>query len=94
MGAENRKRARKALRYAAWLLIGKDQPPVPCAVVDISDTGARIDISGSEELPTRFILMLNGSGKARRLCRAVWRSAQQVGVHFEAPEQFHSRAVQ
>ena len=92
MRSDKRKKARKALRYTAWLHLGKGKPRLNCAVADISETGARLDIEAPQDLPIRFILMLSGSGAARRLCRTVWRSSKQVGVQFETPEELRDSA--
>jgi hypothetical protein len=54
-----------------------------CVLSDISDTGARIDVEDAANLPDRFMLLLSGTGSARRRCRIVWRAPAQVGVAFE-----------
>jgi hypothetical protein len=52
-------------------------------VHDVSAGGARLEIAKADQLPDAFMLMLTGSGGACRWCRAVWRSDDQIGVHFE-----------
>ncbi len=54
-----------------------------CALHDISETGARLNVEGSETVPDHFILLLSANGAARRYCRVVWRQPRQIGVHFE-----------
>ena len=54
-----------------------------CVLSDISDTGARLDVEDSSTLPDRFMLLLSGTGSARRSCRVIWRAPAQVGVAFE-----------
>jgi hypothetical protein len=54
-----------------------------CVLSDVSDRGARINVHDSEIIPDNFLLLLAGSGAARRKCRVIWREPQQVGVKFE-----------
>ncbi len=70
--------------YTAWIHAG-DPKPRGCAVADISETGARLDVDAPQEVPDRFVLFLSRSGTPRRLCRTVWRTANQVGVVFQRP---------
>jgi len=51
-------------------------------VSDISQTGARILIDASVNLPPEFTLLL--SQNVKRQCKIVWRSEKQVGVRFLA----------
>ncbi len=52
-----------------------------CTIYDISQKGARIALSGKNDIPDEFRLML-GSGGAHRQCRVVWRTEQQIGIEF------------
>jgi hypothetical protein len=54
-----------------------------CALSDVSDRGARINVHDSETIPENFLLLLAGNGAARRQCRVIWRKPQQVGVKFK-----------
>jgi hypothetical protein len=70
------------MRYAVWVQ-GPQGNNLPCSMSDVSHTGARIDVDAGDEVPDRFVLLLSESGQPRRLCRVVWRSETQIGVHFE-----------
>jgi len=79
---EKRSARRQPMRYSAWVA------PTPkhrfgCLVSDVSQTGARIDMSDAKEVPDTFVLLLSSNGAARRFCRVVWRKPQQIGVKFE-----------
>ncbi len=55
---------------------------------DVSDTGARVRLSG--ELIERlrheeFILMITPDGRVSRRAKMVWERKQDVGVHFVSP---------
>jgi hypothetical protein len=82
MMKDKRKAPRRQMRYSAWLAFDGDESHV-CALNDISETGARLDVDDSNALPDRFILLLSANGAARRHCQVVWRQPRQIGVHFE-----------
>jgi hypothetical protein len=79
---DKRKSRRRPVRYTAWLALEPGQLR-GCALSDMSDTGARIDVEDSKTIPDNFLLLLSGNGKAKRKCRVVWRKPRQVGVTFE-----------
>lgn len=83
--AELRKKARRQFQYNARVLLDGNSLPCPCAIADISETGARIMLESECELPERFILLLTPSGEARRHCRLVWRDGLAAGVEFPTP---------
>lgn len=70
------------MRYHAVLVLEGDMQR-SCMLSDISETGARIDVDPTDELPDRFVLLLSGNGAPRRKCRIVWRAPAQVGVNFD-----------
>ena len=79
---DKRKAPRRQMRYSAWLAYDGDDMR-GCALQDVSETGARINVDNSEIVPDRFILLLSGNGGPRRQCRVVWRQPHQIGVTFE-----------
>jgi len=80
--AELRKKPRRQFQYTARILADAAAPPRPCAISDISDSGARIVLNSEADLPEQFVLLLTKEGRARRKCRVVWRSGTMVGVAF------------
>ena len=80
--AELRTKPRRQFHYNASVLLDATSPPQPCAIADISATGARIVLATECNLPERFILLLTPSGEARRHCRLVWRNGLAAGVEF------------
>lgn len=82
MQREKRKSRRRAMRYAARLVIGETIVR-NCRIADISQTGARIRIDGARDLPDVFTLLLSTTGDSYRNCHAVWRTDNEVGVRFE-----------
>jgi hypothetical protein len=79
---ELRKRPRRHFHYQAKILINPEGPPLPCAIADVSQLGARIVLESDAELPPEFLLLLSAQGEARRVCRLVWRDGLNVGVKF------------
>ena len=70
------------MSYGARIVLDADEF-YACAIVDISGTGARINVETSDIIPDRFVLLLTGTGAARRNCHVVWRRSRQIGVTFE-----------
>ena len=82
MRSDKRKAKRRPLRYSAWMSLDSDKLH-GCVLSDISDTGARLDVEDVKAVPDRFMLLLSGTGAARRSCRVIWRAEAQIGVAFE-----------
>jgi len=80
--AEQRKRPRRPLHYAAKIMIDGAQSPRACTMSDVSHYGARLVLDADVELPDRFVLLLSANGGARRRCRVIWRAGVTVGVEF------------
>jgi hypothetical protein len=51
-----------------------------CAILDVSDRGARLELSTTKGLPSIFSLRLTQGN--RRECKVVWRDENTVGVEF------------
>jgi hypothetical protein len=80
--AELRKKPRQQFNYNARIQIGSEAPLVTCAIVDISEGGARLSLEADEPLPEAFMLLLTRNGRTSRHCRLVWRTGQTLGVEF------------
>ncbi len=55
-----------------------------CTMLDVSDSGARLQVDGSlDGLDLKdFILLLSAIGSAHRRCDLVWRDGNYIGVRF------------
>jgi PilZ domain len=55
-----------------------------CMLLDVSDTGAKLQIDGSTDVlnAREFFLLLSTTGLAFRRCELVWIDGENVGVHF------------
>lgn len=77
---DDRRRHLRASVYEA-ALITEQGPPIPCAIVNLSETGAAIRLSVPDQsCPTLFTLRpLEGP---ERRCEVRWRREDQIGVEF------------
>ena len=82
MRVEKSQRSRRHFNYPARIDVGDGSPVRSCAVVDVSQTGARLAVEEAETLPQEFALLLSSDGGTRRWCYVVWRSDLQIGVEF------------
>jgi hypothetical protein len=62
---------------------------VPCTIIDVSRTGAKIHLDGPVDgidlKSNNFILKLSQFGTARRDCELVWHRGDFIGVRFLRP---------
>ena len=80
--AELRKKPRRQFHYNARIQIDGSASLVACAIVDISECGARLSLEVDEALPETFTLLLTRNGRTSRHCRTVWRDGPLLGVEF------------
>ncbi len=78
---DKRRSSRSRTRMPGVLSFAGPAAPVPCAVRDLSEVGARLSILRPSEVPDRFTLRLVASGET---CDAEvrWRRGREVGVEF------------
>ena len=81
-----RKSPRREFHYNAAIVVEAGTQIIPCAIVDISDSGARLQLENECELPEQFVLFLTKGGKTRRHCKIVWRDGLFMGVQFPRPQ--------
>ena len=80
--SEFRKHRRVELNYAARVLsLGADLI-CDCAIIDVSQGGARIAVLSTEIVPDEFFLAFSASGGASRRCRVAWRRDDEIGATF------------
>jgi PilZ domain len=82
MSGEKRGSVRRDARYSVWIAYGEDRTLVPCTLLDVSQSGARLMLPGNEDVPDNFVLLLSEHGRARPQCRVAWRHKDKVGVEF------------
>ena len=83
MASRNRRRdGRRAIRIGARIQFAGAEHPIGCEVVDISESGARVNVAAPTKLPAFFSLIVDGKGQISRLCRVAWRAGTNYGVAF------------
>jgi len=77
---ERRKSPRYSVSNDAKILFRQGSCQMKCAIVEISNKGARLHPSDTTILPNEFELVI--SPTQRVLCEAVHRTASEIGVRF------------
>jgi PilZ domain len=92
-GAGRRKRPRRTFQYFVKVL-GPDAMQWDGFIVDISESGAQLELFDTQGIPDQFSLLIGGHGAVRRLCHVVWRSRDRLGVKFlRGPERVPSASI-
>ena len=81
---EKRTAPRKKTFLKARAICSPDDSSVECLIVDVSETGARLQLvdGGIGTLPDRFELLVVKTGE-RPVVYVAWRSLDEMGVRFE-----------
>jgi PilZ domain len=79
-GVALRKSPRERKEHVVRLELDGGAPSLSGVLSDLSATGARISLAAPYAMPAKFALVL--SPGARRLCRLVWQSQENLGVEF------------
>ena len=82
LGWGRRKSLRRHFGYPGQIHFEGNVPPRACTIIDMSESGAQLDVPGNGEVPGEFALLIGGNSHVRRHCRVVWRSGSRVGVDF------------
>ena len=82
LSPEKRRNLRRSISYPAFIDLGDGSPTIECTRCDASQEGALLSVAEPDGVPDQFILALSSDGAARRRCRVVWRTEEQVGVEF------------
>ncbi len=71
---------RKRILKNAQIVLSEKAPKLDCAVRNLSDTGACLQVSTTYGIPSTFEVIIEG---VRRACRSVWRTDKKIGVTFD-----------
>ena len=77
-----RRENREEIGRRAWLETADGDSVFDCTLIDISPSGAKIEVEGAARLPNTFALRLTRHGHPNFSCRVVWRNVDAVGVTF------------
>jgi hypothetical protein len=82
MLANKRVARRTKLHRTGWVSFDRPEAPLECCIVDITDAGAKIELTGTQGFPEVFDLLLTRDGSVRRRCTIVWREVDALGLRF------------
>jgi len=82
MFKDRRKHKRRVLQYPASIALDADKQQ-GCILLDISEGGAKLQVTDSDNIPDHFILIFSKQGSPRRACKVVWKAFHLIGVQFE-----------
>jgi len=80
--SELRKHRRVELSYGARVLSPEADLICDCAILDVSQGGARIAVLAAEMVPDEFLLAFSASSDVSRRCKVAWRRDEEIGVIF------------
>lgn len=78
--ANRREQYRRTVLKGARIIFNERQSTLSCRVRDMTDSGARLDLSTQQLLPHEFELQVSGSPVRR--CGLRWAHGNFVGVSF------------
>lgn len=64
------------------IVFNNQSSTLDCVIRNLSQSGAKLELSGSVTVPDRFELMIPRKGEIRR-ARIVWRRGELMGIAFE-----------
>jgi hypothetical protein len=82
LGWGRRKSLRRHFGYPGQMHFEGGVPPQVCTIIDMSETGAQLQVPADVAVPGEFSLLIGGNSHVRRLCKLVWRTDNRVGVEF------------
>ena len=82
LGWGRRRSLRRHFGYPGQMHFEEGAPPQACIIIDMSETGAQLQVPADIEVSGEFSLLIGGNSHVRRHCRVVWRTHNRVGVNF------------
>jgi hypothetical protein len=79
---ERRGNRRARILKSGKIALSEKAPKLDCAIRNLSDAGACLQISTTFGIPSHFDLLL--AGGERRACQVMWRTDNLLGVAFRA----------
>jgi hypothetical protein len=80
--AAKKRERRRTVRQSGWLTLEGGFAARECVVIDLSSTGARIEVDSSQSLNAKLRLAFSRDARTGRDCEVVWRRGKTLGVKF------------
>jgi hypothetical protein len=74
---------RHSVNSNAWIRQTGSFATQECRVIDVSRTGARLEVENTENIPDNILLLFSRSDSGNH-ATVVWRRGTQVGVEFSS----------
>lgn len=81
-GREARLARRNGVKRPGWVKLDGGFAARACTVIDISDSGVRLEVTSQSAIPEKFELALSASSQSRYVCRVKWRDGKYLGAEF------------
>jgi hypothetical protein len=78
---ERRKEPRPRALKTGRIVFNNRFSTMDCAVRNLSERGALLQVQGPQGIPDAFVLELD-AGAVTHACKVVWRKERQLGVEF------------
>jgi hypothetical protein len=82
IAAKKKRDVRKSVRQSAWITLDGGFATRPCVVLDLSATGARIEVDDPRMAADGFRLAFSRDARSGRQCKVIWRRGKTLGVKF------------
>ena len=80
------KRSSRKTRYktntTAWMTLEGGFAKRQCRVLDLSVTGARLDVENAGDIDGKLAIAFTHDVRKATRCRLVWRKGSEMGVEF------------
>jgi hypothetical protein len=73
---------RKSVQQPGWLIFEGSFAARPCTVIDLSDTGAKVQAGDPSPVSTKLRLAFSRDVRTGRPCEVVWQRGKTFGVKF------------
>jgi hypothetical protein len=77
---EKRRAARRRVLKTGYIVFGENAPKLECTIRNISETGALLQVSATEGIPSHFDVSIDG---VRRHCGIVRKTDTRLAVAFK-----------
>ena len=82
IAAKKKRDIRKSARQSGWITLDGGFVTRPCTVLDLSATGARIEIDDPRTAAAGFRLAFSRDARSGHQCQVIWRRGKTLGVKF------------
>jgi hypothetical protein len=82
IAAKKKRDTRKSVRQSGWITLDGGFAMRPCTVLDLSATGARIEIDDPRTAAAASRLAFSRDARSGHQCQVIWRRGKTLGVKF------------